>query len=603
MADHLVPLETSYGGGLNVVDSPDELAPTEARTFRNFRVDGVGRITPRKAGKTISTSVTGEPIAVFPFSRSTTAGILLTWDSGAQVVKLYTLTGSGAPALVGNLAGWTGVSSQPRISGASLAGVMFFVDEGKNFGMTCYDPGDFFGSGSTLFRPTFDFDEDTVFGALRARLLVEHHNHLWAFGYGDETIADMGHIAHFSYPGFDTGLDEANIDAGDAGVNGAFGSETMFDLSDAVPIGSAGVPIVSAMSGNGRMVVATAHRAGVLMGTDRDTWRFQWFDTERGSPTTRGMVEANGIIYWLSSLGDMARFGGAGEPDIFSRKIGPRIEQMNLVTMFAAHAIEECQVRWYYALLSDTDPTPDRWIGWDYKNQLWLEDTLGYRCNAAGWIRPAGSEAPTAAPSSLTHDEITTNTARARWTNGDTSIGATTRVYRAPDAAGGSVATAAGSYTLQDTLASGDGDYTHTGLEVEKAYWTKVEHVRNGQVSASLEGSFVTLPVGTVPPPLNVQAEGSPVWNEKYNRWDASMLIWWNLADTTLRVELHRSLVSGFTPDATTLRGTTSPGETSIRDGGTMGVTYYFKIRTLDAAGNYSSFAAEVSATPDPPLA
>jgi len=60
-------------------------------------------------------------------------------------------------------------------------------------------------------------------------------------------------------------------------------------------------------------------------------------------------------------------------------------------------------------------------------------------------------------------------------------------------------------------------------------------------------------------------------------------------------VEVHSSTTTGFTPDATTLKGELRyPGNLTIT-GLTAGTTYYFKLRGRDAQGNYSTASAQAS--------
>lgn len=63
-------------------------------------------------------------------------------------------------------------------------------------------------------------------------------------------------------------------------------------------------------------------------------------------------------------------------------------------------------------------------------------------------------------------------------------------------------------------------------------------------------------------------------------------------------VEIHMSTTNGFTPDATTLRGTLRyPGSFTIT-GLVAGTTYYFRFRGRDAAGNFSTASDQASGQP-----
>lgn len=603
MAEAYTPLPVAFGGGLNLVDSPRSMQPGEASVLENWRHSGAGRLTTRKAARALAAGVTGEIVAIAPYTHVAGAGgVVLAWDGAAKVVRLYTVDGDGAgPVDRGALAGWTNVAVRPRVHVAELARVLFIVDEAKSFGLTCYDPNDVLGSGAPFFQPEFDFNADYdppagTRGVLRARLVVEHLNHLFVFGYGDESDEDHPEIGRFSY----LGLAADPGGSGDAGcdLNGNAivpGSAGLFDYEDALPFAPRGTPVVMALSANAGLVVATPYRAALIAGSDRDSWRSYPFDGDRGAVNGNAGVVANGIPYWMSPLGP-CRYTGGSLPDDLSRRIGPRLAEMNLSTLFAVHQPEEHQVRWYYALKSDADPTPNRWIGWDYREEKFVEDTLGYRVAVGGFVRPSGAEGPYAAPTNLAHDRITQTSARVVWTNGDTSPSVKTRVYHAPDVAG-----APGPWTLLAEVDSGTDAWPLSGLAADTLYWSKVEHVRNAQTSPAAQVRFRTLAPTVVAVPTRFQAEDSPVWSEKYQRYFASVLVTWSLGQNDVYTDIHRSTEPGVVPP-TPLYSTFSLNETYFRDNTVQaGVTYYYTARHRDEAGQVSNPTEERQATPTKP--
>lgn len=595
MASDLVPLVTRYGRGLNLVDAPDALGDGQARRLENFRITGRGWLSSRKAAVELS-APDGDVVGIYPYDHTGGVGaVLLVWDSALALVELWTVDGSGGSAtLVGTLPGYaSGVTSRPRFTGAVLGRVLFVADVLKTHGLTLYDPGDVLGSGAAggLYQPTFQFEpsssgHDEAF----PRVVVEHQNHLWMFGYGSEADPNRGEVARFSYLGL---LDDAQ-GAGDAGIGGAAGSEDIFDTEDAVPVGPRGEEVIDAKSANGRLVVCTERRASVIYGSGRSSWRLDTIDNQRGCVVTGGMVEADGVVYWLSPLGPCRYRGGAVVEDL-SQLVDPLLSEIDFASVVAAQHPDEHQVRWYYRRRTDTTAGADRWFGWDYQNDEWVSDTLSYRVFAAGTLRPSGEEGPAAAPSSLAHVEITDRSAKATWVNGDTSPGTRTRVYRAPDNTG-----VPGTYELVATVDSGAGSYRHTGLAFNTPYWTKVEHIRNGQVSAAAEATFTTLTTTDLAAPTNLQAEDSPVLQG--GAWTASVFLTWDSAYDDVKFFIDRNANGA----GWVLLEETGFGTTSFRDNDVVaGTPYEYRVSLEDRDGNTSpeSASALVTPTTDDPFA
>lgn len=585
MPDQLVSLTQRFGRGLNLADAPDALEDGQARILQNWRIPGRGWITSRKAAVELSTP-DGAVILIVPFNHTGSVGAaLVVFDDANSRLELWTVDGAGGSATnVGTIPGYTsGVSSAPEMVGAVLGKVLFLCDVAKARGLVCYDPNDVLGSGSAMFQPTFDFDGDASdWDEAFPAFVVEHQNHLWMFGYGDEEDPNRGEVGRFSFLGL---LDDGQ-GAGDAGVGGATGSEDLFDQEDAVPVAPRGENVVAAASANGRLVVTTERRASVIYGSGRTTWRLDPLDNQRGCVAPRAMIEADGVVYWLSPLGP-ARYRGGGLVDDLSELVDVRMEEIDLASVFTAHQPAENQVRWYYRRKEDTAAGADRFLGFDYLNQAFLEDTLPYRVLSAGSLLPSGAEGPAADPSSLTHTDISRTSARATWVNGDSSPGTRTLIWRKKGAGG--------TYVLLDTLDSGAGEYVHTGLEAGEEYYTKVQHVLNSQTSNEVEASFTTLAAAAVAAPTNVTAEDSAIFGDN-ELWAPSVLLRWNYAAVPggLRFIIERNTGSGYD-----IVHETDFGQTSWRDNGVQeGVSTTYRITAEDRDGNQSSASATANVTP-----
>ena len=281
------PLTSRFGGGLNLADAPDAIAQDQARLMENWRLAGQGWIASKLAAVELS-APDGDVVGIFPYDQTgSVGGVLLVWDSAGELVELWTVDGSGGNATnVGTLPGYaSGVSSRPFFSAAQLAKCLFICDHAKTDGLVIYDPNDVLGSGSTMFQPTFDFDEDLTFEVALPRIIVEHANHLWMFGYGDEADVDRGEVARFSY----LGLVDDSQGGGDAGSGGATGSRRPLRPSR-MPCRSLleAEDVLAARSANGRLVIATDRAASVIYGTGRDTWKRDEIDNQRGVVSEAG---------------------------------------------------------------------------------------------------------------------------------------------------------------------------------------------------------------------------------------------------------------------------------------------------------------------------
>jgi hypothetical protein len=584
MSDPYLLYEARLGGGLNVVDYPEVLEETAAQVFQNWRFDGAGYVTPRRAIRAMAGSFTGELIGVFPYSGLAGVGaVVLTWNSGTSLINLYTLDTSGAitgTAPRGQLAGWTSVGTKPKVTAAVLNRVLFIADEAKSYGLTCYDPNNVLGSGSTFFQPKFKFVGGTAM-ALKCRGVAEHANMLLVWGFGTESDADRPEYLRWSY----IGLDADAGGAGDAGDVATTGSDGLFDMEDAAMVGARGLPIVAIASGNGRSVIATTDRAFAFYGTDRNSFQLDEIDPQRGCLATRAMVEANGSVYWMSPLGP-CRYTGGSEVEDLAYRIKPLLDEIDTTTLFAVHAFNENQVRWHWG--SDM-------LAYDYRRNEFIRGELGVTLFCGGEVRTTGAEAPAGPPSSLAATSITNNSVVPTWLNGDTSAGCTTTVQI------DTVNTFNSASLRSNQVGSGIASTTFAGLQPSTVYYLRAKHTRNGSDSSwAATINFTTLAASVVAPPQDFTATDSPVFTPGKG-YSESVLLTWDMGETGCDYEIYRSTSSGFTPGPSNLLFTTLVDATSQRDNGvTASTTYYYRARA-HKAGNYSSYAAQVSVTPTIP--
>jgi hypothetical protein len=404
-------------------------------------------------------------------------------------------------------------------------------------------------------------------------------------GYGAETTGngDRPEIVRHSYIGFeaDTG------GSGDAGDPATAGSESLFDTEDAFPVGTRHIPVVGMCGSNGRSVLCTSQRAFVLYGTSRDDFQLDLIDNQRGLVATWAIVEADGIVYWMSPLGP-CRYAG-GRVESLARLIHPRISEINTATMHAEFSPDEHLVMFYYALLSDTNTVPNRVLAFDTHADEWLEDTLGIRVFCSGRIRPSGAETPGAAPTIAAATNITNSSAQGNWVNGDTSPSVTTEVQLDDN----NIFSSPSTYNL----GSGVALQSFTGLSASTTYYYRVRHIRNGTASAwSSTQSFTTLAPALVATPTGFAVANDPVY-DPVKGFLPSVLATWTPGESGCVFELYRSTTNGFTPAPSNLLHTTGADDSSYRDNGvTNGVTYYYVLRAYKG-GNYSNYTAQVSVT------
>lgn len=585
-----------FGRGLNLVDAPEEMAEGQARIFQNFRLTGLGRATVRKAARQLSSTTGVSWLALVPYTAvSTYAGIAVGWVSATQVVALYKVAETGAVTSIGNLSGYTGHASAPTVHVAVVNGVVFVVDEGRSKGLTIWDPNNRLGAGADFFQPTFDFDLSGAGHAVALfNLVLEHRNHLFGFGYGDETDADHPEFMRFSYLNLvDDGHGSGDVGTGSAETR----SLNLFDNEDVRTFVPKGERIVLASSAPDRLMLRTEREAWVIHGSDYETWSGDKIDSERGAVNSKAGGEANGEFYCWSRLGPDRYRGGGSLEDMTEMdgwgSIRPLIEEMDLTSLFFWHQVERHTVWWEFRRKDDTTAGCDRRVGVNYREGAWLLDVHpSYRVTCGGYLRPSGLESPAGAPSSLAFSQVTVRSALATWTPGDLAIGVRTNVYRAPDNAG-----SAGTYVLIATLEGAASQAPITNLDPSTRYWIKVEHVRNGTASAAVEDDFTTDASG-VTEPANLAVENRTYTYRSGDTWKVGPLptLFWDIVQTGVTVHIERKTGVG---------GTYAEIAETYVDAATwvdypdavVGTTYYYRVRAEDANGDLSSYSNEVNIT------
>lgn len=620
--DHdIYPLQ--FGRGINLASAPEAMGDGQCRVLENFRTLGDGRITTRKAALRFGMLGGQKPLAIEAYTGLPgVAGVALTWEEPGESdvagkVNLWTTDGYGNCELIGSLAGWEDVYENLRVHMAVVNSIVFICDEDRAFGLTIWDPNFFLGgedeSGpAAFFQPTFVFSQvvfesgesligesgESAFFAepMYPNVVVEHENHLWAFGFGDETDPDRPEYAHFSY----LGLVADAQGSGDAGLAGVVGSTNLFDVEDVVPITPRGERVVGAASAPGRMLVCSDNVPYAIYGQDRETWRKDKLDSQRGLLNSLAIGEGNGAIWWASPLG-WSKWSGGGTVDDMSdspdggsiRALLPEIDQESILF---GHAFHEGQVRFYYKRRDDVVEGCNLWSGWDYRAKTFLGDkhtfTDGSRIVCVGSIRPQGNEKPASQPLGVVFERVGAHVATVIWAPGDPMPGVRTTVKLiGPDGS-----------RIVGKVEGGASRYVLTGLTPSTDYSVDIEEVRNGSSLGPLRGEFTTLAETAVLPVESLAARQSSYLSTGA-KGQAQLLpmldLTWTLGETEVTVILERALtVDGDFSEIAELTGTIYHDKDVVADS-----TYYYRAKARDLGGNesaYSDTAVQQAATVPP---
>lgn len=619
-----------FGGGLNIADAPENIADAEARRLDNVVMPGTGRITSRP---TLGAGVTfpGPVVAIIPFETADSSLLVLTLESGS--VKLYKggLNGFApgttvaAASAIGTLAGWTGLTEAPVVTYAIVNERLFMADVKRAVPMTIYQPFD--GSGVVFYQPEFDFDGDgsSTTAAAFPSIVREYNNMVFMAGYGAESDVNRPEFLRFSYPGlvadYDAGGDAGDpTETNDPDVNP---SAWLFARDDYVMVGTRGVPIVALGSAKGRLLVAKPYETYLLYGTDRDSFRLDLLDPERGVVNPFAMVEAEGAVYWWSNNGPV-RWVGSGVEDL-AQKISPALHNIDPTKIIATHDKKNHQVLFLYQELGSTKG-PTAWLGFDYRRGVWINSEIGasLEVDYIGFTRYTKDQVertqdaapPLGAPSNLLADGQSDTTVFLSWSPSDQSAKTKVYVKRSVDV----------NYSLVRTLQpGGETRIMVSNLSPSTLYDWYVSHEKNDIPADSSVAQFTTLEASVFPHLDHVTAEASTY--EEYEApssepegrptYEPTVRIMVRLAwviyssmylgpELTYTVERSPNGVDTWTRLSEGRRAGTSTGSylNSYSDGDyslEFNTTYFYRVRLENSDGEVGAWSEVSVLTPEEP--
>ena len=560
-------LTETLGGGLNNVDAPHLLGEGEVRELINLSFPGVGRIAPRRAAtyvaeyRNATNQGTLVGIVMFPHGEYTNfngaldyIGVLYlvheNFGTNNGVIGIYAGNGSGRLGVrIGELTPWGTFPTPPKLSTAVINRKLFIVDDAGQKGIVVFDP--FYptstGTEKRVYQPVFKFTGESANNPYKnkSRVLSEYNNMLFSAGYGTELEPVRPEMVRFSY----LGLFNDGQGRGDAGYAATPGAPTaterqqnfnLFDYDDYFMVGERGTPVVNMVPAMGRLVIATPYSAYSLFGYERSSFQVELLDNTRGSTSTKGMVQAEGLVYWWSPAGPVRWEGGNTVREIGRKVLGFRniVEQSNRVV--AAHSKETKEVRWY---------VDNYGVAYNYERDQWSKISLpsNMKVLVSGRVSPfttsnTGEAAPLAGPAgpaaNFTATDITHNSAKTSWNAGDTSPGTQTLVYRRDDPAG--------VWVLVATLDAITQSLNHSNLTASKTYYIEIIHEKNGKRSTALAGSFATLATPPATPttlaaPTGLVATDYPIQYEAGGPFFPSVLLDWKMGQTGVSTEIWRN--------------------------------------------------------------
>lgn len=593
----------NFGGGLSTRNAPSATGESELREAKNVAVVGEGFLSPRKSYKELF-AAPGIPYGLFRFPYGTTTVGVATVGVGAigvfnnaGTLYLYAIAVDGrVGAQLGNMGVMPGdyPYRSVQLTGAVLNSKLFITDEARRFPLTVYDP-----VAATVTQPEFDFDGDYDSvavtgdkGKMYPRLVTEYNNMIFAAGYGGEKTADKNRpeIIRFSYLGLD-GTNDTGA-GGDAGkdINGTVfptGMGDTFAREDYFMVTERGTPVVSMSPAAGRLLLCTPFQTYSLYGFDRNSFKVELVDAQRGCITSRAMVSAHGTAYWWSNVGPV-RYGTGGVEEI-GANIREKFSEINQ-TVFAFHNPETEEVIWFVE--GNEDAFVTRALCFNYRYNAWtVREYLG-QFFAAGNVSPVYADlttgaisspaGPSAAPNTYSTTGKTDTSATGNWVNGDAT--AQTEVYL--------------DDKIQAAVDTGVTSYKFTGLDGSTTYTVKVRHVKNGKASNYLQGSFTTEAPGFVPlPPENasstlikeVEAQTETVYHANVK---------WDLGQSGVKTKVHMGTTAAFTPDDSNLMHTTDVDVTEHTVKYLNAGAWYFKVAHVNtSSGAVSSYVSAGSVT------
>jgi len=418
-----------------------------------------------------------------------------------------------------------------------------------------------------------DFADSGALHNTRYTYIWKYQYSMWGSGFYQFGAATRPEMMRFSQPGL-----IPSIEPDMAGAVGITAQEWWnVDHREA---GDRGDPITTVAYAGGAAIIFKRRQAYALFGYDADTWSLRPISDKVGAigPYAACSTE-DGFCYFWSDRGPHMTDGQTvvdigGNIRKFVQAVGFN------PTISAEYSVDDSMV--YFAVPQTGSGTPNSYLG--YQRQQAAGPAQGL-FSSGQWLNSGGTALlvtsmaaipnqtlppPQAAPSALVLTPVSGTEVDLTWVNGDTSLDTTTEIWRGPTS---------GTETLLTTVASGVAFYADTGLTPTTNYFYKIRHVRNAQNSAySTEQSTRTFCATPTLVAANSIATGVRI---SYTNNQAG-------ADIVIERGVNGTTFSAITTVSNPGTGAFTFDDTS----GTVGITYYYRVKakkTAEADSAYSS--------------